>query len=294
MLEIEEIAEHIERVYGPVVGLSDVETYDEAARVPDDRLRALRGGAATTIRIHYSTGDNAARYRGWLTLNRKDYGILAYGERPKGYEYLHLMIGYLPDGDPWWSALFDERRLPLEAAEEMHTRSRDGDDVVFYRFDRDKIAAAKLGDYDFLQPTLPFETVAEAVATERVVTPEPWSHAAVVAKTDALVEAAKAKPERKGKSWGEQKLRAKPFTVVINDLRARAAEGPLRRSDYDTDSPNYRANQSMKQLEIVAATALNASRDEPISPDDLTADLAWEVCKEIAFGSARPPEVITY
>lgn len=62
-----------------------------------------RGHIAIIVKF---TGDlNASRFRYWLTLSPKEWHAVRNG--PKDYHYFCVQVGRLPNGDPWWMALYD-------------------------------------------------------------------------------------------------------------------------------------------------------------------------------------------
>lgn len=93
--------------------------------------------------------DYSSGYRGWVTLRRADR-FAAMSSRPAGYRVVYAMVGLAPDGRIWWSALYDEAKLPVGDAEPML-----GD--RFYRLRPDEAAVALVEEFDHMQLTLPFE-----------------------------------------------------------------------------------------------------------------------------------------
>lgn len=83
--------------------------------------------------------DNANRFRRWVAVSRTHWeGMTA---RPAGWRFFVLMVGLLPDGSPWWAALYDEQVLAnnRDLSEQMGN---------FYRFDPGLTDPAIVGDWD--------------------------------------------------------------------------------------------------------------------------------------------------
>lgn len=52
---------------------------------------------------------NAERYRRWVALPKGHWESIT--SRPPDWRFFVLMIGLLPDGQPWWSAIYEESTL---------------------------------------------------------------------------------------------------------------------------------------------------------------------------------------
>lgn len=87
--------------------------------------------------------DNADRFRRWVTVDKTHWGAMT--ARPAGWRVFILMVGLLPDGEPWWSALYDESML----AEKRDFSEQMGG---FYRFDPGLTADARIADWDKDRP----------------------------------------------------------------------------------------------------------------------------------------------
>lgn len=121
-----DIEEHVREYYADKIGFvpDDIQRYD-------DRITGyVTGGGVVGYRsviIPRAVGaDNAARYHKWVAVNRVQWDGMR--SRPDGWRYFILMIGLLPDGQPWWSRLYEERVL----AEQRDFSENMGG---FYRFD---------------------------------------------------------------------------------------------------------------------------------------------------------------
>lgn len=86
--------------------------------------------------------ENASRYRRWITLPKAHWAALT--ARPNNWRYFILMIGLLPDGQPWWSNLYEESELNPQFFEQMPSG--------FYRLDPVATAAALINDWDKDRP----------------------------------------------------------------------------------------------------------------------------------------------
>lgn len=83
--------------------------------------------------------ENANRYRRWVALPVSHWENMT--NRPAGWRFFVLMIGLLPDGSPWWAALYDEQVL---ASQRDLSQQMSG----FYRFDPGLTDPALIGDWD--------------------------------------------------------------------------------------------------------------------------------------------------
>jgi hypothetical protein len=145
------VEDHIRQVYADRIGMD----IDPRQNYPDRVVGTMRqkpGDAGVpdrvSILIRPVGADNAGRYRRWITYRAADFDSMI--TRPTGWRYYALMVGLLPDGKPWWSALYDEAilRQPdvYEHAEQMGSTGR------FYRFDPGLSSRALIDEYDFTKP----------------------------------------------------------------------------------------------------------------------------------------------
>jgi hypothetical protein len=88
--------------------------------------------------------ENASRYRRWVTLPPVHWENIT--NRPAGWRHFVLMVGLLPDGQPWWSRLYDEQIL---AGSRDHSEQVNaGRGGHFYRFDPGLTAPALVLEWD--------------------------------------------------------------------------------------------------------------------------------------------------
>lgn len=145
-------------------------TPDEPQRYPDRITGTVHEGpppgliTQRAVIIPKPVGhDNATRYRRWVTLPPVHWQNLT--NRPAGWRYFILMVGLLPDGQPWWSALYEESTL---AELRDHSESMPG----FYRFDPGLTAKALIADWDKDRPDGYRDSPAQYTATLGDVTVE--------------------------------------------------------------------------------------------------------------------------
>lgn len=100
------------------------------------------GGRAVILPKGVGT-ENATRYRRWVTLPAGHWAAMT--ARPLNWRPFVLMIGLLPDGQPWWSTLYDEQLL---AQTRDHSENMGG----FYRFDPHLVEMAVVSDWDKDEP----------------------------------------------------------------------------------------------------------------------------------------------
>lgn len=95
--------------------------------------------------------DNAGTFRRWVAVSPAHFDQM--GVRPAGWQHFIMAVGLLPDGNPWWSSVYDERQLAevRESAQHVSTGGHSG----FYRFDPGLTAPARLSDWDKDMPTEP-------------------------------------------------------------------------------------------------------------------------------------------
>lgn len=110
-------------------------------------------GDRVSVDIRTAGYERAAQFRGWLTMSPGAARALTV-ERPDRWRFYQLMVGLLPDGMPWWTALWDlapvARRWD-DVSEEV-IMDRGG---VFYRVAPSSMPEdARPEVYDFLQPDL--------------------------------------------------------------------------------------------------------------------------------------------
>lgn len=107
--------------------------------------------------------DNADRFRRWVTVDKTHWGAMT--ARPNNWRVFILMIGLLPDGQPWWSTLYEESTL---AASRDHSEEMGG----FYRFDPGLTGPAKIAEWDRDRPEpKPFRVVLKDGDTEAFADP---------------------------------------------------------------------------------------------------------------------------
>jgi hypothetical protein len=150
----ETVREHFEHDYAARAWFQlDEEFRPDDEQPYDDRILGYLGkqgeqGTRAVVVVRFVGPDNAARYRRWITVPPAVYESMT--RRPQGWRFFVLMVGLLPDGQPWWSALYDERVLArpdvYPFAEAMVTSGR------FYRFDPHLAERALLAEHDFTEP----------------------------------------------------------------------------------------------------------------------------------------------
>lgn len=104
-------------------------------------------GEHHAILVKYTGDLNARRFMFWLTAAPKE--LDAAKNPPDGFHYWLAQVGQLPDGNPWWIALYD---LPLlfkaDAIEgELIERVSMGNAGTFYRVDPARLP-------EWAQPTM--------------------------------------------------------------------------------------------------------------------------------------------
>lgn len=144
------VREHINRVYADRIGFIP----DEEQRYPDRHTGTLVSGdlrnptEERAVIIPKPVGaDNAQRFRRWVALPPVHWENLT--SRPRGWRYFILMIGLLPDGQPWWSRLYDEQLLAQSRDLSEQVSARGGS---FYRFDPGLTAPALMLEWDSEKP----------------------------------------------------------------------------------------------------------------------------------------------
>lgn len=179
MQEVESMTrEHIEDVYAARIGV----VFDEAQRYADRLIGTDTNGQRVVVLIRIVGADNAGRFRRWVTYRKSDFESMI--TRPIGWRYYTLMLGLLPDGSPWWSALYDETHLRQPDVYEHAEQVIRG----LYRFDPGLAAPALVAEHDFTRPgpvPEPF-MYAFTVGDESLTTSDPNEF------TDALREAVDA------------------------------------------------------------------------------------------------------
>lgn len=135
-----DVQEHVLRHYGPIIGLVP----DDDQHYPDRIVGSDPNTGRRVVVIPKGVGfDNADRFRHWVAVDPTHWASMT--ARPEGWDTFILMIGLLPDGQPWWSALYDERRL---AQDRIHSEQMWG----FYRFDPGITKNALVGFWDKDRP----------------------------------------------------------------------------------------------------------------------------------------------
>lgn len=148
-MEAHDLLDHFESVYADQLEFRA----DEDQGWPDRILGYSRDIASTEARtsviVRFVGPDNAGRYRRWITVPNAVYESMT--RRPAGWRFYVLMVGLLPDGGPWWTALYDERALArpdvLPFAEAIRL-DRGG---MFWRFDPHLAEKALVAEFDFTQ-----------------------------------------------------------------------------------------------------------------------------------------------
>lgn len=168
MLRADNITQDIREEWARALGVQALVTDEDYS----DRLFGVAGPTKTVVLLRPVGPDYSSGYRGWVTLRRADR-FAAMAARPVGYRMVYAMIGLTPDGTVWWSALYDETKLPLGEAEPML-----GD--RFYRLRPDEADAALIEDFDHLQLALPFEA-------ENMVPPHPATVKAIEAPIGSTI-----------------------------------------------------------------------------------------------------------
>lgn len=228
---------HIKERYAAVLGF----TPDDHQRYPD----RITGNAVSgrTVIIPKAVGsENAGRFRRWVTLPVGHWQNIT--ARPLGWRYLVLMVGLLPDGEPWWSALYEESML---AEVRDHSEDKGG----FYRFDPGLTGRALIADWDKDRPEqLPVPEAEEVPTDTRNV---------------------------RGNRWQDQTLhRDTSVAQILKQVRMAAmSPGGLDRSSWDHDATDYDGH-SNKQVKIAASMLLDRP-EEWLSMDD-----AWAIVEETA------------
>lgn len=162
-----DVQEFFEQFAGPL-GFE----FDEKQNYPDRITGTLWSGTTAdphdqrAVVIPRPVGhDYANRYRRWVTLPPVHWENIT--NRPAGWRYFVLMVGLLPDGSPWWAALYDEQTL---AQRRDHSENMGG----FYRFDPGLTEAALVAEWSqekgFSLVTRDSRTTYRATLGEGVVT----------------------------------------------------------------------------------------------------------------------------
>jgi hypothetical protein len=130
-------------------------TPDEDQRYPDritgTVTETINGTDARAVIYPRPVGyDNANRYRRWVTLPPVHWQNLT--SRPAGWRHFVLMVGLLPDGQPWWSSLYEESTL-------AELRDHSEDMGGFYRFDPGLTQRALIAEWDKDKPASESPTV---------------------------------------------------------------------------------------------------------------------------------------
>lgn len=141
-----DIREHVQQHYADKIGFRA----DEVQRYPDrvtgeiTEEHTAANHVFRAVVVPKGVGpDHAVRYRRWVTLPSLHWQNLT--ARPTGWRYFVLMVGLLPDGQPWWSALYEEWTL---------TEMRDQSENMggFYRWDPHLAARALVAEWDKDKP----------------------------------------------------------------------------------------------------------------------------------------------
>ena len=148
------IDRHLVEIHGQQLGVKSWNLSGGA----DPRFtgHAHHGGTAS-VDLRTVGYQNAAQYRGWLTLSPGQVRAMS-SERPAGWRFYVLMIGLLPDGAPWWSALWDltEPARLLNVMTEIPMPSGGS----FYRVcPGDLPVHSRPAVYDFIQQDLGLATI---------------------------------------------------------------------------------------------------------------------------------------
>lgn len=116
-------------------------------------------GEQVVVDVRVAKYENAGRFRGWLTIGSPGARAML-AERPAGWRFYTLVVGLLPDGMPWWAALWDMSKVRRNwgLAEEMS-------DGYWYRLNPGLLQEPDRPlVYDFLQTTMGLEVpTAEAL-----------------------------------------------------------------------------------------------------------------------------------
>lgn len=137
-----DVTEHVVAHHAKSIGF----TPDDRQWYPDRTTGTLESGGRAVVIPKGVGPDNAARYRRWVTLPSSHWQSMS--ARPSGWRAFVLMVGLLPDGQPWWSSLYDEQLL-LSVRD--HSENMGG----FYRFDPHLAATALVSEWDKDKPTEP-------------------------------------------------------------------------------------------------------------------------------------------
>jgi hypothetical protein len=139
-----DVREHVENIYAPALAFTADDDQQYEGQITG-WIGHENGTTTRAVVIPRGVGpENAARFKRWVTVPRGHWQSM--GHRPLGWRAFVLMIGLLPDGDPWWSALYDEALLQPEFAE---------DKGGFYRFDPGLTQPALIKDWDKDRPADP-------------------------------------------------------------------------------------------------------------------------------------------
>lgn len=118
----------------------------------EPRFVAQDGGDRIVVDVRVAKYENAGRFRGWLTMGAA--GVRAmHAERPVGWRFFTVVVGLLPDGLPWWVAMWDMAEVVRhwDRAESMH-------DGYWYRLNPGHVPeSARPVIHDYLQTELPLD-----------------------------------------------------------------------------------------------------------------------------------------
>lgn len=147
-----DVLQHVVDNYADGIGfIPDVEQHYILDRITGTRYVGATAETMTNERIVIiprAVGfENADRFRRWVTVDKTHWGAMT--ARPQGWRVFVLMIGLLPDGQPWWSTLYDEQVL----AEKRDFSEQMGG---FYRFDPGLTGPARIAGWDKDDPSVGF------------------------------------------------------------------------------------------------------------------------------------------
>jgi len=152
-----DIEEHVLDHYAEKIGFTPDEKQPYPDRIVGTITEPINGQDFRAVIVPKPVGhDNAVRYRRWVTLPPVHWQNLT--SRPAGWRYFVLMVGLLPDGQPWWSALYEESSL---AESRDHSENMGG----FYRFDPGLTSRALILDWDKDRPESYVDSPARYTAT---------------------------------------------------------------------------------------------------------------------------------
>lgn len=151
------IGAHLAEQYSQALGVTG---WRSSGTDRDPRFTGTDGTDTVVVEVRFCRYENAGKYRGWLTIGAGG-ARAARTQRPAGFRFYSLVVGLLPDGSPWWSALWDMAPVVADwdrVVESMH-------DGYWFRVNPGLMPREhRPVVYDFIQQTLGLEEPPEVEA----------------------------------------------------------------------------------------------------------------------------------